>query len=61
MIERCKSCGKFSTSENYKNFDLVNDLQWLKAIAKVKQQKELDPKKEETVREKPNASNVENR
>ncbi len=40
MIERCKGCGKISTTDNYKNFDLVNDLQWLRQVAKVKQVQE---------------------
>lgn len=37
MIKRCKCCGKMNFSETYKNFDLVNDLQWLKQTSKVKQ------------------------
>ena len=56
MIERCKSCGKFSTTttENYKNFDLVNDLQWLRSIARVKQ-KEIQ--KDQQVKEHPGEKN----
>lgn len=39
MIKQCKNCGNMPLSQSYKNFDLVNDLQWLKQLSKVKSEK----------------------
>ena len=47
-IKRCKGCGHVTLSESYKNFDLVNDLQWLKQISKVKTM-DKDIKKDQNV------------
>ena len=53
MIKRCKGCGHVTLSESYKNFDLVNDLQWLKQISKVKPtatiDKNIESKKDQNV------------